>query len=803
MDALLRDLRFAVRGLLRTPGFTAAAVVALALGIGATTAIFSVVHAVLLRSLGWGEESRLVSVTTEFTGLGISRATLSPPELYDLRDAPFLEASGAYNDATAALQGSDRAERVPIAQVTAGFFDVLGIRPIYGRAFTPEEDLDGRNGVVLVSAPAFRKRFGGDPAAVGKSVTLDGQIYRIAGVLPEGFSYGGPHDFFVPFGFTQDQLATQRGAHWIEAVAKLRAGVTVEQARKSLRDLVARVRAAHPEEYDPPKGWGLRLEPLRERFVGPSRQAIVVLFGAVLLVLLIACGNVANLLLARSAARERELAVRAAMGAARGRIVRQLLTEGLLLAAMGAALGVLLAAWGLDALLVLAPRQIRELAQIRVDRMVLAFSAGLTVVTTLIFALVPALRASRIDLATSLKDGGRGTSGIPAARLRAALVAAQVAVCLFLLTGAGLLLRSFSQLLDVAPGFQPEGAVAALLTPAGPVYDRDDVARMRYYEDALRAAQSVPGVETAGGVDTMPMRGNYGLTYFIEGYEPRPGEAQPSNQIRRAMPGYFATMKQRVVAGREFTAADDAKAPSVALVNEAWVRRYFPGKEVLGRRIRLDSKRKGGEWRTIVGVVADAHEGGLDRPVPPVYYFAAAQLPPEQMTIVARGRIAPAALQEVLSRVDPSQPVDRVSTVSELLSVSLAPRRFPLQLLAVFAALALLLSAVGIYGVTAYSVAQRTREIGVRMAVGASASSVMRLVLGGALRTVGLGVCIGIAGALAGARVIASQLYGVSARDPATYLAIAGLLAVVALAASGIPAFRATRIDPMVALRTE
>ena len=802
MDALLRDLRFAVRGLLRTPGFTAAAVVALALGIGATTAIFSVVHAVLLRSLGWGEESRLVSVTTEFTGLGIARGTLSAAELYDLKDAPFLEAFGGYSDGTSALQGADRAERVPAALVTAGFFDVLGARPVFGRAFLPEEDFEGNSGVALVSAPAFRKRFAGDPAVVGKSVTLDGQIYRIVGVLPEGFSYGGPHDFFLPFGFTQDQLTTQRGAHYIEAVAKLRPGLGLDTARKGLRELVARVRAAHPEQYENPKGWGLNLEPLRDRFVGPSRQAIVVLFGAVLLVLLIACGNVANLLLARSAARERELAVRAAMGAARARIVRQLLTEGLLLAAMGASLGVLLAAWGLDAMLVLAPREIRELAEIRVDRTVLAFSAGLTVATTLVFALVPALRASRIDLATSLKDGGRGTAGVPAARLRAALVVAQVAVCLFLLAGAGLMLRSFSQLLNVAPGFEPRGAVTASLTPAGPAYDRDDPARMRYFEEALRVAQSTPGVEAAGGVDVIATRGNYGLSYFIEGYEPRPGEAQPSNQIRRAMPGYFAAMKQRVVAGREFAAADDAKAPLVALVNQAWVRRYFPGKDVLGQRIRLDSKREG-QWRAIVGVVADAHEAGLDRPVPPIYYFAAAQLPPEQMTVVVRGRVTPAALREALSRVDPAQPVDRVSTVSDLLSSSLTVRRFPLQLLAVFAALALLLSAVGIYGVTSYAVAQRTREIGVRMAVGASALNVMRMVLLGALRTVGLGLCIGTAGALAGAHVIASQLYGVSARDPATYLAIAGLLAVVALAASGIPAFRATRIDPMAALRTE
>ena len=802
METVFRDLRFAVRGLLRTPGFTAAAVLALALGIGATTAIFSVVHAVLLRSLGWGEETRLVSVTTQFAGLGIVHGTLSVPELYDLREADFLESFGGYNPGTAALQTGDRAERVRIAQVTSGFLQVLGAHPLYGRTLAPDEDLKGNDGAALISSGAFRTRFGGDPAAVGRSVTLDGHAYRIVGVLPAGFSYGGPHDFFIPFGFSQEQLLQQRGAHWVEAVGRLRPGISLDEARARLADFVARVRQAHPEQYDSPQRWTLAIEALRERFVGPSRQAILVLFGAVLLVLLIACGNVANLLLARSAAREREFAVRTAMGAARSRIIRQLLTEGLLLAALGALSGVLLAAWGLDALLAVAPRQIRELAEIQVDRPVLAFSAALTVATTLVFALVPALRASRVDLASSLKDGGRGTSGLPATRLRMALVVAQVAVCLFLLAGAGLMLRSFSRLLDVSPGFEPEGAISAELNPAGPAYN-DDAARMRYFDEALRAAASVPGVQQAGGIDVLPTRGNYGLTYFVEGYQPRAGEPQPSDQIRRAMPGYFAAMRQRVVAGREFTAADDAKAPAVALVNEAWVRRYFPGKDVLGQRIRLDTRRGEGEWRTIVGVVSDARERGLDRPAPPVYYFAAAQMPPEQMMLVARGRVSPAALRDALSRIDPSQPVDQVTELPDLLASSLAPRRFPLQLLAVFAALALVLSAVGIYGVTAYSVAQRTREIGVRMAVGASAANVLRMVMGGALRTVALGLCIGTVAALAGGRLIASQLYGVSARDPVTYVAIAALLGVVALAASGIPALRATRIDPMAALRTE
>ncbi len=470
MDGLLRDLRFAVRGLLRTPGFTAAAVLALALGIGATTAIFSVVHAVLMRSLGWGEETRLVSITTEFQGLGLHGSTLSVPEVMDLGRAPFLESFGAYSGETAALQG-ERAERVAVGYATSGFFRALGVSAVYGRTFAPEEDFKGKDGVALVSANAWRRRYGADPAAVGRSITLQGHPYVIVGILPEGFSYDGPHDFFVPFGFSEEQLTQQRGAHYLEAVGRLRPGVSLAAAQKGIAELGARVNAENPDSYASDRGFGFSLMPLRDRFVGSTRQPLLILFGAVLMVLLIACANVANLLLARSAAREHEFAVRAAIGAGRGRIVRQLLTEGLLLSGLGMVIGLLIAVWGLDALLAAAPRRIRELADARVDRVVLGFSMLLTVATTLVFALVPALRASRVDVASALKDGARGTSGAPATRLRSALVAAQMAVSLCLLAAAGLTLRSFAEVLRVSPGFDPEGVTAVMLYPAGPGYD--------------------------------------------------------------------------------------------------------------------------------------------------------------------------------------------------------------------------------------------------------------------------------------------------------------------------------------------
>ncbi len=589
MDTLLKDLRFAFRGLLKAPGFTAAAVIALALGIGATTAIFSVVNAVLLRSLGWGDESRLVSIYRTYTGIGSGKGGLSVPELYDLPDAHALESFGAFNAGTAALQGADRAERIPVARVTSGFLPTLGVQPRFGRAFAPDEDLEGNDGVALVSAAAFRRRFGSDPTAVGRTITLNGKSKRIIGVLPDGFSFAGSFDFYVPYGFTERQRVTDRGAHYLIAIARLRPGMRVQAANKDIEQFSQRIAEAHPNNYPPDMHSLLHLEPLRDRFVSSTRQPILVLFGAVLLVLLIACGNVANLLLARSAAREKEFALRAALGAERSRIVRQLLTEGLLLAGFGAVLGLLLASWGLDSLLAFAPRALQQMGEVTVDKSVLAFSAGLTVVTTLAFALVPALRASRVDLAASLKDGGRGTAGVPAARLRTALVVAQVAVCLFLLVGAGLLIRSFAELLRVAPGFDPEGAIAADLLPAGPAY-ADPAARERYYERALRVASELPGVSAAGAIVVLPTRGRYQQTYdSIEGYQPAPGEPMPTDEFRSVTPGYFAAMKQHVVAGREFSASDDAKGAPVVLVNEAWGRRYFPGREVVGRRIQVDT----------------------------------------------------------------------------------------------------------------------------------------------------------------------------------------------------------------------
>ncbi len=804
MDSLLRDLRFAVRGLVRAPGFTAAAVLALALGIGATTAIFTVVHAVLLRSFGWGDESRLLALRADFPGNGVVGFTLSVAELEDLRTSQIFAHVGGYTRGSAALLG-ERPERVRVAQVTAGFFEALSVPPFAGRGLTAAEDRSGQPRVALLSYATWKKRYGGDLSAIGKTVTLDGNGHQIVGILPAGFSYDGPNEFFLPFAFTQEQLLQQRGAHYLEGVGQLAAGVPAQRALAQLGALSERVRLAYPNEYSVESRFRFSVQPLRDRFVAASRQPLLLLLAAVVLVLLIACGNVANLLLARAAHRERELALRAALGAGRGRLVRQLLTESALLAAVGAVLGVLVASWGLDLLLAAAPVRIRELTGLGVDQTVLAFAAGTTVATTLLFGFTPALRQSRPDLAGALKDGAHATGGPSAGKLRSALVVAQVALSLLVLAGAGLVLRSFVTLLQVSPGFDPEGVLVARLEPTGAAYDDDDAARGRYFERALQAAAALPGVQSVGGIDRLPVEGRYQLSYFIEGYLPAPGEPQPSNDVRRVAPGYFKTVRQRVTSGREFSAADDARAPLVALVNEAWVRRYFPGRDVLGQRLRLDST-KDGKHRTIVGVVADAHERGLDQQPVPVYDLPVAQLPPDQLELTLRASRPEALLasaRDAFSRIDASQPVGRLALLEELASAWLAPRRFPLQLLAAFAALALVLSALGIYGVTSYAVAMRTREIGVRMAIGASASSVVRMVLVSTLRLVALGLAVGLAAALALGHLLASQLYGVSAHDPLTYAAIATLLALVALAASGLPALRAARVDPMTALRAE
>jgi putative ABC transport system permease protein len=800
MENLFLDLRLAFRSLLRTPGFTAAAVITLALGIGATTALFSVVDAVLLRPL-WGDESRLFTVSVDFPGMHVQDFSLSVPELFDVRDSGAFENAGGYSRGTAALLTSGNAERVNTGTASAGFFPALGVTPLYGRTWTKDEDFKGAAQVAVIGYATFQKRYGGSPSVVGTDVVLDGSSRRIIGVLPKDFYYGTANEFYLPFELTAG-WQSERGAHYLGGVARLKQGVTAQSARQALANLSRLSLKNYPEQYSPEDGFDLRLAPLRERFIGSTREPLLFLLAAVFLVLLIACANVASLLLARAAARQTEISVRAALGAGRGRLLQQLLTESLLLGLLGAALGIVTAYWSLSGLLLAAPRNVKLMANLSLDPRVLGFSLGVTFICTLIFGLWPALRASRADLAGALKDGARSISG--GTRLRSLLVVGQFALSLALLASAGLVLRSFAKVLETSPGFDATGVVEVRAEPGGAAFD-DDATRQRYFERVHEALRALPGVESIGGIDRLPTEGDYRLSYFIEGYTPAPGEPQPSDLIRRAFPGNFSTLRQRVVSGRELAAADDAKAPLVALVNEAWVRRYFPGRDVLGKRIRLGSDKN--PLHTIVGVVGDAHENGLDKPVPPVYYYPSAQFPPDRMTFVLRSANAKALVaeaRETVARIDRTQPAGEAGLLEDSLANSLAARRFPLQLLGCFAVLALVLSAVGIYGVTAYAVAQRTREFGVRMAVGATGGEVVRLVLRRALGLAAAGIGAGILAALASVRLLSSQLVaGVSPHDPLTYALVAGVLALVALLASALPALRAARIDPMIALRSE
>ena len=804
MDTVLRDLRYAVRMLLRTPGVTAAAVLALALGIGATTGIFSVVHAVLLRSLGWREESRLVAVRGNFDAQNLIGIWVSVPEYQDLRTAPFFKDVGVYAGYTAALQGTDRAERVSVGYATGSFFDALGVRPVYGRNFTQDEDLKGRGDVALLSWAAWQKRFGSDPTVVGRTVTLEGRPRTVIGILPASFIWEQPHEFYLTLGFTPEALQ-DRGNRYLDAVARLAPGTSSEAATRGIDQFSAEVRKAHPDSYPEGTRWHLTLTPLRDRFVGSARQPLLLLLGAVLLVLLIACANVANLMLARGAARSREIAMRSAMGAARSRLVRQLLTESALLALAGTICGVLLSVWSLDLMLAAAPRGIRHLADVRLDRAVLGFAAGLTALTTILFGLVPALQATGSNLVDALKDGGPGTAGPSRGRMRRALVVGQFALSLMLLAGAGLLLRSFAEVLRVRPGFDASGVLAARVTLGGSRYEPDE-AQQRYWSDAMRRVSELPGVESVGAISDPPLQGFSDWSYNIEGYQPGAGESFPDDQLRHVTPGYFRSMRIPVHQGRDVAVGDDARAPLVLFVNEAWVRRFFPGQDVIGKHIRLGNDKA--PPRSIAGVVGDSHDMGLDAPTPPMLFAPQAQLATARMTLMVRasgGRPESVAqsVQGALMDLDRSQPSDWITPFEQRIEGALAPRRFPLQLLGIFAALALVLSALGIYGVTAYGVTQRTREIGVRIAIGAQQSQVLRMVMLGAVKLAAAGVALGLCGALLGARLLSSQLYGVGARDPVTYAAISALLTAVALLASWLPARRATRVDPMIALRTE
>jgi putative ABC transport system permease protein len=804
-----QDLRYSLRTLVKNPGFTAVAVIALALGIGANSAIFSVVNTVLLSPLPYKDPDRLVMVWEDDTKGGYPRDTPAVANYIDWRDQnQVFEGMAATAEASFNLTGTGDPERLEGQLVSASFFPLLGVEPQLGRVFLPEEDRPGVNNVVLLSHGLWQRRFGSDPNVVGKPVTLNGGTGTVVGVMPPQFQHPGEKaELWVPIGFTPEQEAS-RGRHYLKVLARMKPGVTLAQAQAEMSAIAARLEQQYPDQN---KDLGATVTAMHEYVAGDIRPALLVLLGAVGFVLLVACANVANLLLARAAARQKEIAIRVALGASRFRLIRQFLTESLLLAALGGGVGLLLSLWGVSLLQSFIPQSISQVKSVAIDGHVLLFTLLVSLLTGLVFGLAPAAQASKFNLNETLKEGGRDSAaGVRGNRIRGLLVVAEVAVSLLLLIGAGLLINSFLRLRSVDPGFRTDKLLTMEVVLPGTKYP-EHAQRAAFYTDLLRRVEALPGVKSAAVTTNLPLypQGN-SISFSIEG-RPDPATGRKPTVVTRVIsPRYFDTMGIQLLQGRPLTEQDRADTPSVAVLSETMARRFWPDGDALGKRItpgRADSTDPS-DWITVVGVVKDVRQFELDaEPKPQMYlsYEQAGFFEPNDLVVSTDAEplsLAP-AVRKAVWEVDKDQPVSNVRTMEDILSGSIARQRFSMLLLGVFAGLALILAAVGIYGVISYSVAQRTREIGLRMALGAQRSDVVKMVVGQGLKLVLIGVAFGLAAAFVLTRVMSSLLFGVSATDPVTFIIISLVLIGVALLASFIPARSATKVDPMIALRAE
>ncbi|HEX7315759.1 MAG TPA: ABC transporter permease [Pyrinomonadaceae bacterium] len=802
MKTLWQDLRFGARMLRKRPGFTAVALLTLALGIGANTAIFSVVNAVLLRPLPYRNAERLVWVSGNVRG-GTNRASVSPPDYVDYRaqNTVFEEfAASTSVPFPVNLTGAGEPERLTGSRVTANYFRAFGVEPALGRAFGADEERAGPAPVAVLSDGLWRRRFGGDPSVVGKTLTLDGKAVAVVGIAPPEFQYPAGAELWLPLDFDDPEMKI-RAAHFLRPIGLLKPGVTIEQA-KAETDLIARrLEEQYPESNE---RWSLNLVPLHEQVVGGVRTSLWVLLGAVGFVLLIACANVSNLMLARAAARRRELALRTALGASRWRVVRQQLTENLLLALVGGALGLLVAAWGVDLLAALGAGDIPRSREIGVDGRVLAFTAALSVLTGLAFGLLPALRASRTDLNEVLKDAGRGTSGPGRGRVRGALVVSEIALSLVLLAGAGLLVKSLVSLLNVNPGFDPANVLTLRINLARARYTKPEQAAA-FFGDLQRRVAGLPGVEAAGMISELPLSGQPNDMYFyVAGRPPRTADQKVTADYRRVNQDYFRAMRIPVLRGRDFTEQEATGSAQVVVINETLARNFFPNEDPLGRRLVIDFGKQ--EEFEVVGVVGDVLHRSLDGGVYQMMYTPTLRIGGSNLVVrtsSADPLALAAAVRGEVAAVDRDQPVSTVRTMEEVVSGSVAQQRFRTLLLAVFAGVALLLAGVGIYGVIAYSVTQRTHEIGIRMALGAGAADILKMVVRQGMALALAGVAVGLLAAFALTRLLSSLLFGVTATDAVTLAAVSLLIVAVALLACFIPARRATKVSPTVALRYE
>lgn len=812
METLLQDLRYGFRMLTKKPGFTIVAVLALALGIGANSAIFSVVNTVLLKPLPFKSPDQLMIVWEDGSRYGFPKDTPAPANFIDWRDQnQVFESMAAVDSKTLNLTGTGEPEKIECKRLSANFFPMLGVEPILGRSFLPEEDQPGAARVVIMNYGLWQRRFGSDADIVGKTLTLDGQAYTVIGVMskefrfPDAFQASGEENaLYVPIAFTSEE-ASMRGGHYLTVYARAKAGVTVEQAQAEMTTIAARLEQQYPETN---LSLGAAVVSLQEQLVGDIKPALLILLGAVGFVLLIACANVANLLLARAAARQKEIALRTALGASRARLVGQFLTESVLLAGLGGVVGLLFAVLGLKLLTTLIPPNLSQAKAISIDATVLGFTFLVSLLTGVIFGLAPALQASRPNLNETLKEGGKGSPGGGRSRLRSLLVVSEVALALVLLVGAGLMINSFFRLRNVNPGFNPKNLLTMNVVLPRSKYDRR-AKRTAFYNEMLQRIESLPGVESAGVITNLPLTfkgNNSGVT--IEGRPEPPADQIPIVISRVVSDSYFRTMGIALSKGREFSTQDRPDTRASIIVSESTARTFWPDEDPIGKRLKLGGYNSDAPWLSVVGVVKDVRQFELDIDPKPQVYFAYTQMPdfaPRDLVVRTSSdplQLADAVRNEVWA-VDKDQPVSNVSTMEAILAFSVARERFNMLLLAIFAAVALALAAVGIYGVMSYSVTQRTHEIGVRMALGANRSDVLRLVVGQGLKLVSIGVAIGLASAFALTRVMESLLFGVSATDPITFAAISVVLVAVAMIASYIPARRATKVDPMIALRYE
>jgi len=801
METLLRDLKYGARSLLKRPGFTAIALLALALGIGANTAIFSLVNAVLLRPLPFPEPDRLVWMWGNIRNGG-NRASVSPLDYLDYRHqnntfehfAAVLTVPLAVN-----LTGAGEPERLTGAAVTGDYFQALAVQPALGRTFLLENEKAGNEQVAVLSYGLWQRRFGGDPNIVNQKITLDSKPSIVLGVMPREFSFPSDTEIWVPLPFEALPQLQQRKAHFLRPIGRLKAGVTLAQAQADTDAIARRLEQQYPDSNT---GWNLRMVSLREQLVGNTRTTLFILLGAVGFVLLIACANVANLLLVRAASREREIALRTALGAGRSRIIRQMITESLLLALIGGALGAFLALWGVQLLVALSGDNIPHTSPVTIDATVLCFTLLISLLTGVLFGLAPALRTLKFNLTSSLKEGGRGSGEGPQRhRTRNALVVLESAVAVVLLIGAGLLVRSLLRLQHTNPGFNAQNVLTFRIDLPDTKYPTPEKAA-QFFSQLEAQTSNLPGVESVGMVSELPLTGQLNdMPYYVEGRPPATPDQGFDNDFRRVNQHYFKAMRIPLLRGRNFTAQEVREGVHVIIVSEELVQQVFPNEEPLGKRLVM---AMGNQPFEIVGVVGDIRHSGLENDPLPAMYMPAYE-PGTNVVIRTKGNAGNliAAVRKELQQLDPDQPIAAIKTMEQWMNTAVAEPRYRTTLIGLFAALALLLATIGIYGVMSYSVTQRTHEIGVRMALGARQSDVMKMVVRQGMLLVLIGVGLGLAVAIALTRVMATLLFGITARDPLTFVVVAGLLAVVALLACYLPARRATKVDPLTALRYE